>query len=64
MKLKTFQKVPVEIELDDDDQYELVGTILKNHYNETYDSLDDNDRNCFRRIYRYFTGLSIDYLER
>lgn len=64
MRLKTFYKAPIEVELSDEEQYELVGEILREHYNENYDILEDNDRECMSRVHTYFTGKPIDYLER
>lgn len=64
MKLKTFQKVPVEIDLTKDEQYELVGNILREHYHDMYDILEDTERADMARVHEYFTGKPIDYLER
>lgn len=60
MKLKTFQKVPVLIELDCEEESEVVSHILQNTYWDLVDQLDDKEREAFSIIYTHYSGLDIE----
>lgn len=64
MKLKTFYSIPIEVELDHDEQCQFVGDILRSHYHDNYGILEDDVRADMARLHQYFTGKPIDYLER
>lgn len=64
MKLTTFHKVPVEIEISKEDAENILTETLYETYWDNLSGLTEEERKAFARVYRYFSGYSIAHSER
>ena len=64
MKLSTFHKVPVDIELSEEDEISVVSEVLYNDYWDYGRTWTEDVKKSFSIVYQYYTGFDIERLKR
>ena len=64
MKLSTYHKVPVEIEITDEEESKIVSEVLYKDYWEYSRMWTDDERKAFAHVYHYYSAGEIDRLKR